>query len=124
MTAARHDKYQSGKCNVRLVLLRNSVSVLSLSILRSVQVIYSTSDAPFLIIQQSTTPPHTTPQVQKEYFHHVLAVAYRQGVWGVQTPPEIPKALQNHAKLNPIVKSVKKYGIEDANTPRYLEKRQ
>ena len=25
------------------------------------------------------------------------------GVWGVQTPPhEIPKALQNHAKLNPI----------------------
>jgi len=34
--------------------------------------------------------------------------AYRGGVWGVQTPPpEIPKALQNRAKLNPIVKSVK-----------------
>ena len=33
----------------------------------------------------------------------------RGGVWGVQTPPppEIPKALQNHAKLNPIVKTVK-----------------
>ena len=28
-------------------------------------------------------------------------------VWGVQTPPEIPKALQNRAKLNPIVKTVK-----------------
>ena len=28
----------------------------------------------------------------------------RGEVWGVQTPssPEIPKALQNHAKLNPI----------------------
>ena len=31
----------------------------------------------------------------------------RAGVWGVQTPPEIPKALQNRAKLNPIVKTVK-----------------
>ena len=30
------------------------------------------------------------------------------GGWGVQTPlPEIPKALQNRAKLNPIVKNVK-----------------
>ena len=28
-------------------------------------------------------------------------------VWGVQTPPEIPKALQNRAKLNPIVQTVK-----------------
>jgi len=25
-----------------------------------------------------------------------------RGVWGVQTPPEIPKSLQNRAKLNPI----------------------
>ena len=33
----------------------------------------------------------------------------RGGVWVVQTPPpEIPKALQNRAKLNPIVKTVKK----------------
>jgi len=31
-----------------------------------------------------------------------------RGGWGVQTPPhEIPKALQNRAKLNPIVKIVK-----------------
>ena len=32
------------------------------------------------------------------------------GGWGVQTPPpppEIPKALQNRAKLNPTVKAVK-----------------
>ena len=36
------------------------------------------------------------------------SVAYRGGVWGVQPPPEIPKALQNRAKLNPIVKTVKK----------------
>ena len=31
----------------------------------------------------------------------------RGGVWDVQTPPEILKALQNHAKLNPNVKTVK-----------------
>ena len=31
-----------------------------------------------------------------------------EGVWGSNTPqPEIPKALQNRAKLNPIVKTVK-----------------
>ena len=29
-----------------------------------------------------------------------------RGGWGLQ-PPEIPKALQNHAKLNPIVKLLK-----------------
>jgi hypothetical protein len=38
---------------------------------------------------------------------HCEAVAYRGGVWGVQTPLEIPKALQNRAKLNPVVKTVK-----------------
>jgi len=41
-----------------------------------------------------------------------VPVAYRSGGdWGVQTPPEIPKALQNRAKLNPIVKSAKKCRI-------------
>jgi len=34
-------------------------------------------------------------------------VAYRGGDIGEFKPPEIPKALQNHAKLNPIVKTVK-----------------
>ena len=29
------------------------------------------------------------------------------GIWGVQPPPEILKALENRAKLNPIVKTVK-----------------
>jgi len=30
------------------------------------------------------------------------------GGWGVQpSPPEIPKALQNRAKLNPIVKTLR-----------------
>ena len=52
-------------------------------------------------------------QVQSNYKHHSQ---YRscnqwrtegQGVWGVQTPPEILKALQNRAILNPIVKTVK-----------------
>ena len=39
----------------------------------------------------------------------VVSVAYRGGVWVVQNPPpaEIPKALQNRAKLNPIVRTVK-----------------
>ena len=39
----------------------------------------------------------------------IISVAYREGVWGVQIPPapEIPKALQNRAKLTPIVKTVK-----------------
>jgi len=37
-----------------------------------------------------------------------MSVAYRGGGLGVSTPPpEIPKALQNRAKLNPIVKTVK-----------------
>ena len=36
------------------------------------------------------------------------AVAYRGGFEGFNPPtPEIPKALQNRAKLNPIVKTVK-----------------
>jgi len=44
---------------------------------------------------------------------------------GVQPPtPEIPKALQNRAKLNPIVKTVKNCWIWDANTPISSEKRQ
>jgi len=30
-----------------------------------------------------------------------------EGGWGVQNSPEIPKALQNRAKLTPIVKTVK-----------------
>jgi len=41
----------------------------------------------------------------------VTPVAYRGGVWGVQPPPEIPKTLQNRAKLNPTVKTVKNYWI-------------
>jgi len=37
----------------------------------------------------------------------IEAVAYRGGELGVQTPPEIPKAFQNRAKLDQIVKTVK-----------------
>ena len=32
-----------------------------------------------------------------------------RGGWGFNPPPEIPKALQNRAKLNPIVKTVKNW---------------
>ena len=43
-------------------------------------------------------------------YNYVIRIAPRSGVprggW-VFNPPEIPKALQNRAKLNPIVKTVK-----------------
>jgi len=39
---------------------------------------------------------------------YLLCCGVPRGVWGVQTPhPEIPKALQNRAKLNPTVKTIK-----------------
>ena len=45
-----------------------------------------------------------------------ITVAYRGGVgvFNTRTPPEIPKALQTRAKLNPIVKTVK---IAEFRTP-------
>ena len=50
-------------------------------------------------------------------------MAYRGGGdWGFKPPLEIPKSLQNRAKLNPIVKTVKNCWIYEANTPRCLEK--
>ena len=47
------------------------------------------------------------------------------GVWGGGStpPPEIPKALQNRAKLNPIVKTVKNCWIWDANAPKMFGKK-
>ena len=44
---------------------------------------------------------------QTSKFSHLSAVAYRGGFGGFNPPPEIPKTLQNRAKLNPIVKTVK-----------------
>ena len=42
----------------------------------------------------------------REVFNGSICAEHISGVprggWGVQTPPEIPKALQNCAKLNPI----------------------
>jgi len=47
------------------------------------------------------------------------------GVQNPHPPPhEIPKALQNRSKINPIVKNVKNWLILDANTPRRSVKRQ
>jgi len=41
-------------------------------------------------------------------YRQFAAVAYRGGVFGGSTPPpEIPNALENRAKLNPTVKTVK-----------------
>ena len=48
------------------------------------------------------------PHSQSRKISYPTAVAYRRGVWGSNpSTPEIPKALQNRAKLNPIVKTVK-----------------
>ena len=53
----------------------------------------------------------------------IISVEYRGGFGCSNLPlPEISKALQNHAKLNPIVKTVKNCWSYDANTPRCLEK--
>ena len=48
------------------------------------------------------TPPNSSSPLYSPLLSLSLSVAYRGGVWGIQTPPEIPKALQNCAKLNPI----------------------
>ena len=53
--------------------------------------------------------------------HHGSGVP-RGGFGGFKSLPEIPKALQNRPKLNPIVKNVKNFWIWDANNPRCLEK--
>ena len=48
--------------------------------------------------------------MEEQFFVFLTLVSgVTRGVWGVQPPPrpEIPKALQNRAKLNPIVKTVK-----------------
>ena len=60
------------------------------------------SDSHFLL-----TVGYQQRGVSLERVYNRSAVAYRGGVWGVQTPTEILKALQNRAKLNPIVKTVK-----------------
>jgi len=46
------------------------------------------------------------------------------GGFNTPPPPEIPKGLQNRAKLNPILKTVENCWIKDANTPRCSEKKQ
>ena len=48
------------------------------------------------------------------YWIPTIGVPRMGGIWGVYPPPEIPKALQNRAKLNPIVKTVK---IAEFRTP-------
>jgi len=58
------------------------------------------------------------PEASHQLSRFSKPVAYRglgEGGWGFKPPPlEIPKALQNRAKLNPIVKTVK---IAENRTP-------
>jgi len=46
-----------------------------------------------------------------------------RGKFNPPHPPEIPKALQNRAKLNPIVKTVKKIAEFRAPTPQDVRKK-
>jgi len=49
-------------------------------------------------------------ETSKQYKHSIVhsGVSREGGFgWGSTPPPEIPKALQSRAKLNPIVKTVK-----------------
>ena len=51
---------------------------------------------------------HLQPFFIRTFLRNVPSVAYRGVGLGVQPPPpEIPKSLQNRAKLNSIVKTVK-----------------
>jgi len=51
---------------------------------------------------------NNTLPLSRDYIQHfLLAVAYRGGGFKPPPTPEIPKALQNRAKVNPIVKTVK-----------------
>ena len=45
-----------------------------------------------------------------------------RGVWGFNLPPKIPKALQNRAKINPIVKTVKKLLNLERQDPKMFGK--
>ena len=60
-----------------------------------------------LVWMSSTNKGHTSTSLKKKTTIFQGSGIPRGG-WGVQpTPPEILKALQNRAKLNPIVKIVK-----------------
>ena len=59
-----------------------------------------------LKIWRNTRDLHTSYMELVLYGHIILAVAYRGGCVGGFKPPE-NQALQNRAKLNPIVKTVK-----------------
>ena len=64
---------------------------------------------PFCVtVQRSPHFPARPELFQLRRCEERVAVAYRgEGGLGVQTPPEILKALQNCAKFNPTVKTVK-----------------
>jgi len=53
------------------------------------------------------TPFNIPCSLNVEFQLSVASGVPRGGGLGVQTPPYIPKALQNRAKLNPIVETVK-----------------
>ena len=54
---------------------------------------------------------HCHGPAESEHHHHYHHQWRTKGGWGLKPlpPAEIPKALQNRAKLNPIVKTVKNF---------------
>jgi len=66
---------------------------------------------------------HVRFALDKVALEHVFPVAYQGGGWGVQPPPpDILKAVQNRAKLNPTVKIVKIAEFR-THTPLYVRKK-
>ena len=63
--------------------------------------------APWLYIPLTDLASLIVDTLSTTFCHHLSVVYWGRGVGGVQIPPEIPKALQNCAKLNPIMKTVK-----------------
>ena len=61
--------------------------------------------------------------VNKDTENELTGSGVPRGFWGVSKPPEIPKALQNRAKLNPIVETVKKNSEFRTPTPQDARKK-
>jgi hypothetical protein len=62
------------------------------------------------LLQMSLVDPGTFSHDSASDFHlkcSELTSGIPRGGLSVRNPPEIPKAHENHAKLNPIVKTVK-----------------
>jgi len=83
-----------------------------LQLLQNEKLRRSASNLPTSSFRFVWTEPEAESNKITFFYIRCESVPYRGGRFGGSNPPsEIPKALQNRAKLNPIVKTVKKYWI-------------